>query len=155
MRSALTSMAAAAALALGTLAGSPALAAKGGGGGGGGGGHMGGGGGGMAIGGGHMGGGGFGGAAIRGGGMGPAFRAGPTVGTGPQRFSGQRFSGPARAQAWNGNRGYWDRDRRHFRRGAFFGFAAGYPWWDYGYSDSCWAWNGVEWVYTCYPYPYY
>src|SRR5215831_12720485 len=114
MRIALTSMAAAAALALGTLAGSPALAAKGGGGGGGGG-HMGGGGGGMAIGGGHMGGGGFGGAAIRGGGMGPAFRAGPTVGTGPQRFSGQRFSGqrfsgPARAQAWNGNRGYWDRD---------------------------------------------
>jgi hypothetical protein len=52
----------------------------------------------------------------------------------------QRFSAPARirtAQASNGNRGYWDRDRRHFRRGAFFGFAAAYPWWDYGYSDSC------------------
>ena len=110
--------------------------------GGGGGGHMSmGGGGHMAI-----GGGGFGGAGIRGGGMGPAFRAGPSVGVMPQRFSGtvgmapQRFSAPARirtAQASNGNRGYWDRDRRHFRRGAFFGFAAAYPWWDYGYSDSC------------------
>ena len=160
MRRALTSTAAAAALAFGMLAGSAAVAAPHGGMGGGGGGHMSmGGGGHMAI-----GGGGFGGAGIRGGGMGPAFRAGPSVGVMPQRFSGtvgmapQRFSAPARirtAQASNGNRGYWDRDRRHFRRGAFFGFAAGYPYWDYGYSDSCWAWNGVEWVYTCYPYPYY
>jgi hypothetical protein len=115
-------------------------------GGGGGGGHMSGGGGGHVA----IGSGGFGGAGIRGGiGAGPSFR-------GPVAMAPQRFSAPARMRtAWNGNRGYWDRDRRHFRRGAFFGFAAAYPWWDYGYSDSCWAWNGVEWVYTCYPYPYY
>jgi hypothetical protein len=92
---------------------------------------------------------------------GPAFaRPGGTVGLAPQRFAGpQRFTGATNmrtAQAWNGNRGFRDRDHRHFRRGAFFGFAAGYPYWDYGYYDSCWAWDPYYgWVNACYSYPYY
>jgi hypothetical protein len=68
---------------------------------------------------------------------------------------------PLSPQAFNRNRVFADRnrdhdfDRRHFRRGAFFAFGAGFPYWDNGYYDSCWAWNGVEWVNVCYPYPYY
>jgi hypothetical protein len=152
MKRALFAAAAAAAIAVGAIAGSVTSASaqhRGGGGGGMGGAHIGGMGGGAGI-----RGGGFAGM----GGAGPAFsRPGGTVGMAPQRFSGpQRFAGPTNirtAQAFSGN---WFFDRRHhFRRGAFFGFAAGFPYWDYGYSDSCWAWNGVEWVYTCYPYPYY
>jgi hypothetical protein len=153
MKCALFSAAAGAAIAVAAIAASAtsASAAKFGGAGGGGA-HF-------AVG----GGGGF--AGIRGGGgmaMRPSgtfgmVRPGGTVGVarpGATVVAPQRFGGIRTAQAWNGNR-FWDRDRRHFRRGAFFGFAAAYPWWDYGYSDSCWAWNGVEWVYTCYPYPYY
>ena len=143
MKCALFSAAAGAAIAVAAIAGSAtsASAAKFGGGGGGGA-HF-------AVG----GGGGF--AGIRGGGgmaMRPSgtfgmVRPGGTVGIAPQRFPGART-----AQAWNGNRVYWDRGRRHFRRGgAFFAFGA-YPYWDYGYSDSCWAWDGYQWVYTCYPY---
>jgi len=153
MKRALFGAAAAAAIAVAAIAGSvtSASAAKGGGGGGGGGhGFVGGGGGG----GGFVGGGRAmigGGATIPGGGLG--FGRGPVrpgVGIAPQRFPGTRT-----AQAWNGNRVFWDRGRRHFRRGAFFGFAAGYPYWDYGYS-SCWVRElgpyGWVWVNTCDPY---
>jgi hypothetical protein len=61
-------------------------------------------------------------------------------------------------QAFN-NRGFWDRRHHRFvrRGGAFFAFAA--PFWDYGYSDSCWRWEftrvGWRWVNVCYPYSAY
>jgi hypothetical protein len=58
------------------------------------------------------------------------------------------------AQAWNPN---WNHRRHRFFRGAFVGFAAaGYPWWDSGYYDSCWVRQltpyGWTWVNTCDPY---
>jgi hypothetical protein len=186
MKGTLLSLVAGTALIAATLAGSAALAAPHGGGGGGGhiggGGGFGGGGGGMHIG----GGGGFGGggAGLRGGGAGfgaGAFRgASPmmrgTVGVGPitrgpvgvgrPGFArrgvtpGTRFApGAVGTRFAQAGRGHWVFDRhhhRHFVRGAFFGFAAGFPYWDDYYYDSCWVRQlgayGWVWVNVCDPY---
>jgi hypothetical protein len=54
----------------------------------------------------------------------------------------------------------WDHRHHHHRHHGFFPFAVGVGFglglgYDYGY-DSCWVWDGWEWVYACgYPYgPY-
>ena len=170
-----TLLLAGAALIAATLAGSPATAAHGGGGGGGGHGGGGGGGGGHGGLGGGFGGGGFGGAGLRGGGgfSAGAFRgAGPAggamtrgmVGLGrPGFIPGNRFpAGTAGTRFAQAGRGHWVFDRhhhRHFVRGAFFGFAGAYPYWDDYYYSSCWVRElgpyGWVWVNTCDPYSYY
>ena|SRR5438874_2639513 len=157
MKRALLSVAAAAAIAVGAIAASvtsAGAAPKGGGGGVHGGAGIGGGGGG-------------------GGGGRLSVRASGPVGGGlggsPMRPSFKGAAMPPRvgmtgrtmrtAQVWSGNPGYWRHGRRHFRGGAFFGFAAGYPY-GYGY-DSCWAREigpyGYVWVNLCddYYYNYY
>jgi hypothetical protein len=154
--------------------GSTAMAAHGGGGGGGGGGHGGGGGGGgFGGGGGHGGGfgggGGFagargfsGGGGFAGGGwhggnagpmmmrgsVGPVTRGGPMT-TAPVRGPVQGWNGTRNNLAW-GMRGHHDHFHHRFHNRNFFAFGFG----GYGY-DSCWAYNGWQWVYVCGDYGYY
>jgi hypothetical protein len=54
------------------------------------------------------------------------------------------------------NWGTWDHHHHHHHHG-FFPFAAAVGFGlGYGYYDSCWQWDGWQWVYVCgYPYgPY-
>ncbi|HSL70918.1 MAG TPA: hypothetical protein VK864_11795 [Longimicrobiales bacterium] len=122
-------------------------------------------------------GGGFRGAAIGGGYRGAAFRGSgfraAGVGWGGRGYVGRRvaWGGPGyvgRRVAWGGRgfvgrrvawggRGYWPYRRHVWRRGwgfpvvAGLGIAAATT---YGYYDSCWRWNGWDWVNVCYQ-PYY
>ena len=121
-------------------------------------------------------GGGFGGGGFRGGAIGGGFRgaaigggwrgagwAGRPVGWGGAGWAGRRvaWGGPGyvgRRVAW-GDPG-WGYRRAAWRRGggwgwpvaAGLGFAAAST---YGYYDSCWRWNGWDWVNVCYQPSYY
>jgi hypothetical protein len=75
---------------------------------------------------------------------------------------GNRFApGVAGSRFAQAGRGHWVFDRhhhRHFVRGAFFGFAAAFPYWDDYYYSGCWVRQlgpyGWVWVNTCDPYYY-
>jgi hypothetical protein len=86
---------------------------------------------------------------MRGGSVGPVTRGG-LMNTAPVTGG--------RVQGWNG-RTAWGRDHFHdhfhhrFHNRNFFAFGFGGPYYDYGY-DSCWTYNGWQWVYVCGDYGY-
>jgi hypothetical protein len=139
--------------------GSTAMAGHGGGGHGGGG-HGGGGGwgGGAGM---HSGGGGWGGgpglSGARPGGMAPMTMRGANAMPMTRGMTTAAVRGPV--QSWNGPRNHlaWGMRDHHFHdhfhhrfHNRFFAFGFG----GYGY-DSCWAYNGWQWVYVCGDYGYY
>jgi hypothetical protein len=67
-----------------------------------------------------------------------------------------------RDRGWNGNnvsrnKFAWehahDHFHDHFHRHRFFAYGFGGPYYDYGY-DSCWTYDGWQWVYVCGDYAY-
>ena len=83
--------------------------------------------------------------------VGPVTRGAPMT-TAPVRGPVQGWNGHRNNLAW-GMRDHHDHfhDRFHHRfHNRFFAFGFG----GYGY-DSCWAYNGWQWVYVCGDYGYY
>jgi hypothetical protein len=80
--------------------------------------------------------------------VGPVTR-GSLMTTAPVRGPVQGWNGPRNNLAW-GMRGHHDHFHNRFRHRNFFAFGFG----GYGY-DSCWAYNGWQWVYVCGGYGYY
>jgi hypothetical protein len=76
--------------------------------------------------------------------------------TAPVRGPVQGWNGTRNNLAW-GMRGHHDHFHNRFRNRNFFAFGFGgpfYDYYDYGYN-SCWSWNGWQWVNVCSAYGYY
>jgi hypothetical protein len=85
---------------------------------------------------------------MRGGTAGPVTRSG-LMATAP--VNGGRVQGWSGRTAW-GHDHFHDHFHHRFHNRNFFAF--GFGGYDYGY-DSCWAYNGWQWVYACGGYGYY
>ena len=80
----------------------------------------------------------------------PVTRNGPMT-TAPIGGRVQGWNGPRNNLAW-GMR-HHDHFHHRFHNRNFFAFGFGVPIYDYAYN-SCWSWNGWQWVYVCGDYGY-